>query len=245
MATERCPQCGRGLRDGECTHPDCGYVPGPQPPARETSGGPPPPPDADLRRATAPDPHPARPPDRHRTPRRAPVGGTLPPHPRRAPAIPAPRRRPSPSDRRDLRLSEGPSGGARGRRAGRNGRPTVNRDGRCVSCDHTVVDHVRALRRGHGAAARRHHRQPRGHPHPRALRRRRGGRLLRPALPRHHQAVAREAAGRLPRRVRHRGGPPRARRGPPGTAVHGVPQWLPEPALGRHLWDQTDEQEAA
>lgn len=29
MATERCPQCGHGLRDGECTHPDCGYVPGP------------------------------------------------------------------------------------------------------------------------------------------------------------------------------------------------------------------------
>lgn len=29
MATERCTQCGRGLRDGECTHPDCGYVPGP------------------------------------------------------------------------------------------------------------------------------------------------------------------------------------------------------------------------
>lgn len=29
MATERCPQCGRGLRDGECTSEDCGYVPGP------------------------------------------------------------------------------------------------------------------------------------------------------------------------------------------------------------------------
>lgn len=29
MATERCPQCGHGLRDGECTDKDCGYVPGP------------------------------------------------------------------------------------------------------------------------------------------------------------------------------------------------------------------------
>lgn len=29
MATERCQGCGRGLRDGTCTDPDCGFVPGP------------------------------------------------------------------------------------------------------------------------------------------------------------------------------------------------------------------------
>ena len=28
MATDRCPSCDRGLRDGECPNPDCGWVPG-------------------------------------------------------------------------------------------------------------------------------------------------------------------------------------------------------------------------
>ena len=29
MATDRCPSCDRGLRDGECVIPDCGWQPGP------------------------------------------------------------------------------------------------------------------------------------------------------------------------------------------------------------------------